>query len=67
MEIGWVRYAGIEYLVYSAVSGYSMGMGRGNNNIYSDCTLSLAPVRVLQGGPYISEDPMIGRENIGKH
>ena len=45
------------------VSGSSMG----NNNIYSDCTLSLAPVRVLQGGPYNSKDPMIGRENIGKH
>ena len=27
MEIGFVRYAGIEYTVHSAVSGYSMGMG----------------------------------------
>ena len=35
-----ISRGGIVWYGYS----YSMGMGRGNNNIYSDCTLSLAPV-----------------------
>ena len=51
-EVAVARHQEVVIIMFSISRGgivwygysYSMGMGRGNNNIYSDCTLSLAPV-----------------------